>query len=114
MEWLVRSHAITILPSVASLWVLRHFPKQSIAPKPYVGFGNPLLFGPDGVDTSARDRQRCPKDAPRVVQRVAARGATQLPGVSSLFRGSQAAVAEVQKLPALPDTAAYAADCGLA
>jgi CHAT domain-containing protein len=102
--WLLKRHAISVLPSVASLKALRQFAKKSIAPKPYVAFGNPLLLGPDGADTSAWDRQRCPKEAPRIAQRVAARATAQVPGISSLFRGNLADVAEVQKLTALPET----------
>jgi CHAT domain-containing protein len=43
--WLVRDHAITVLPSVASLAALRRTAKPSAATKPMVGFGNPLLDG---------------------------------------------------------------------
>jgi CHAT domain-containing protein len=101
--WLLKRHAISVLPSVASLKALRQFAKTSSAPKSYVAFGNPLLLGPDGSDTGAWDRQQCPKDAPRVA--VATRTATPLPGISALFRGNLADVAEVQKLTALPETA---------
>src|SRR5438128_577526 len=94
---------MTVLPSVASLQALRQFAKKSTASKAYVAFGNPLLLGPEGTDTSAWDRQRCPKDAPGSGQRVA-RAGTRLPGISSLFRGNLADVAEVQKLDALPGT----------
>ena len=43
--WLVRDHAITVLPSVASLTALRRTAKSSVATKPMIGFGNPLLDG---------------------------------------------------------------------
>jgi CHAT domain-containing protein/Tfp pilus assembly protein PilF len=101
--WLLKRHAISVLPSVASLKALRQFAKTSSAPKSYIAFGNPLLLGPDGSDTGAWDRQQCPKDAPRVAE--ATRAATPLPGISGLFRGNLADVAEVQKLIALPETA---------
>jgi len=103
VDWLVRSHAITILPSVASLKALRQFAKKSIVTKSYVAFGNPLVLGPDGTDTGAWDRQQCPKDAPAAAQRVA-HASTQLRDISSFFRGNLADVAEVQKLAALPET----------
>jgi CHAT domain len=45
--WLAREHAITILPAVSSLKALREVGKPSIAPRPLIGFGNPLLDGPD-------------------------------------------------------------------
>jgi len=43
--WLIRDHAITVLPSVASLAALRLTAKPSAATKPMIGFGNPLLDG---------------------------------------------------------------------
>jgi len=43
--WLIRDHAITVLPSVASLATLRRTAKPSAATKPMIGFGNPLLDG---------------------------------------------------------------------
>jgi CHAT domain-containing protein/Tfp pilus assembly protein PilF len=101
--WLLKRHAMSVLPSVASLKALRQYAKKSTAAKPYIAFGNPLLLGPDGTDTGAWDRQRCPRDAPRVAQRVA-RAGKLLPGISSLFRGNLADVAEVQRLDALPET----------
>jgi CHAT domain-containing protein/Flp pilus assembly protein TadD len=41
-DWLVRKYAITILPSVASLKVLRGG-KTTVAAKPMIGFGNPVF-----------------------------------------------------------------------
>jgi CHAT domain-containing protein len=43
--WFIRDHAITVLPSVASLAALRRTAKPSTATKPMIGFGNPLLEG---------------------------------------------------------------------
>jgi CHAT domain-containing protein len=40
-----KRHALTVLPSVASLRALRQFAKSSKATQPYIGFGNPLLDG---------------------------------------------------------------------
>ena len=50
--WLIRDHAITVLPSVASLAALRRTAKPSAATKPMIGFGNPLL---DGNQSHPRD-----------------------------------------------------------
>ncbi|MDX2290143.1 MAG: tetratricopeptide repeat protein [Hyphomicrobiaceae bacterium] len=44
-RWLIRDHAITVLPSVASLKALRRDAKSSRGDRPMVGFGNPLLDG---------------------------------------------------------------------
>lgn len=40
-EWLIRSHAITILPSVESLDLLRALAGKSSAPLPLIGFADP-------------------------------------------------------------------------
>ena len=47
IAWLAREHAITVLPAVSSLKALRRVSKPSAAPRPMIGFGNPLLDGPD-------------------------------------------------------------------
>ena len=45
IRWLVRDHAITVLPAVSSLKALRRVGKPSVAAKQMIGFGNPLLDG---------------------------------------------------------------------
>ncbi|MGO9485859.1 MAG: tetratricopeptide repeat protein, partial [Rhodomicrobium sp.] len=77
--WLIREHALTVLPAVSSLKALRRVARPSAATKPMIGFGNPLLDGrqndPDfgayykKLAQRARDKQRCPETA---WQRVAA------------------------------------------
>jgi CHAT domain-containing protein/Tfp pilus assembly protein PilF len=44
--WLIRRQAVTVLPSVASLKALRGFARDHAAPKPMVGFADPI-FGPE-------------------------------------------------------------------
>ena len=65
VAWLARDHAITVLPAVSSLKALRRVGKPSTAPRPMIGFGNPLLDGPDeryaGRAKLAREKQRCPE-----------------------------------------------------
>ena len=70
--WLARDHAITVLPAVSSLKALRATGHPSAAREPLVGFGNPLLDGPnDGSYIKsaelARDKQRCPNSPWRQV-----------------------------------------------
>jgi CHAT domain-containing protein/Tfp pilus assembly protein PilF len=50
--WLVHRHAVTVLPSVASLRTLREIARGAPAPKPYLGFGDPV-FNP-GAGTPLR------------------------------------------------------------
>jgi TPR repeat protein len=42
VEWLAERHAVTVLPSVSSLRV-RSAAKPSLATKPFIGFGDPVL-----------------------------------------------------------------------
>ena len=41
--WLMRKHAITVLPSIASLKVLGDVAGRAVAPQPYLGFGDPVF-----------------------------------------------------------------------
>ncbi len=67
--WLGRRHAITVLPSLASLAALRGFARSRSAAKPYIGIGNPLLTGSDGTDRRAFEVPECDTrpDAPSPV-----------------------------------------------
>jgi CHAT domain-containing protein len=99
--WLGTRQPITVLPSVASLQALRQFAKASKATQPFIGFGNPLLSGPDGRDKRAWDRQVC-ETSPAAVQ-VASRGVRA--AIPRFFRGGLADVDEVRSQYPLPETA---------
>lgn len=62
--WLVRDHAVTVLPSVASLDALGHGGPAGPARKTYAGFANPLLTGPSGDDRRAFGRAGCGQTQP--------------------------------------------------
>ena len=98
--WLARRHAITVLPSAASLKALRQFAKTSKATRPFVGFGNPLLVGPSGVDRSAWTRQSCSK-GPELT-RVAARAVRA--AMAPIFRGNLADTEFIRRQQPLPET----------
>ncbi len=58
--WLIKRHAITMLPSVASLKALRSIAKVGQGSKPMIGFGDPI-FDPDAaipVASSSRSKQK--------------------------------------------------------
>jgi tetratricopeptide (TPR) repeat protein/CHAT domain-containing protein len=63
--WLASKHSIAILPSVSSLRALRQHAQASLAQRPYIGFGNPLLQGNPALErqaaaaADARRRQSC-------------------------------------------------------
>jgi CHAT domain-containing protein/Tfp pilus assembly protein PilF len=87
VDWLVRTHAVTVLPSVASLKVLRGKSVVADAPKPLIGFADPVFD---------RDPQRLAQNARVAANVTAARG----------IRGTVADITELKTaLPPLPDTA---------
>jgi CHAT domain-containing protein len=99
--WLAKRHAITVLPSVASIKALRQFAKASKATQPFIGFGNPLLTGPNGMDRRAWDRHSC--GAPSVTVKVASRRVRS--GIPKFSRNGLANVEEVRAQHPLPETA---------
>ena len=98
--WLGKRNAITVLPSVASLKALRQFAKTSRATQPFIGFGNPLLLGPDGKDRRAWDRQSCGGSSTPV--QIASRGVRN--AIPKFFRSGLADVEEVRAQYPLPET----------
>ena len=126
-KWLARSHAITMLPSVASLKALReHSAKRQKAPDDYLGIGNPLLTGRAGEcgsPTAVRPSE-CPTikvagaAPPAVVDTTTAPGRATIGGsggrrsggkglghVYAQGTGAAAVLKEVRALCPLPDTA---------
>jgi len=99
--WLARRNAVTVLPAAASLSALRRLARASAASAPFIGFGNPLLTGPEGRDRSAWERQACRAAPPS--RQMASRGAAR--SIPRFFRGGLANVEEVRSLDPLPETA---------
>ena len=100
-DWFAKRHALTVLPSVASLQSLRRFANASKATIPFIGFGNPLLHGPNGLDRRAWQRQNCqaPSTAPQVASRRARARTTKS------LRSGLANVNDVRAQYPLPETA---------
>jgi len=103
--WLIRNHAITVLPAASSLKALRRLARPSIAAKPMIGFGNPLLDGPDGAYAElarrARDNKTCAAIAP-----VHFASAGEAHGVAQIeTRGGLADVSSLRGQVPLPETA---------
>ena len=100
--WLLREHAITVLPAVSSLKALRRG-SPSAASKPMIGFGNPLLDGTHAARAKlAREKQRCPEaQSRRMTAHVGAPG-----GVAGIeTRGGLADVSYIRSREPLPETA---------
>lgn len=85
--WLIRRHALTVLPSVQSLSALRKLAGNVKAVQPLFGIGDPVLVGPQSPDP----RQRS------AAQRKIVR--------STLYRNGLANVRAVRELVPLPETA---------
>jgi CHAT domain-containing protein/tetratricopeptide (TPR) repeat protein len=104
--WLSRNNAITVLPAVSSLKALRQLAKASHATKPFVGFGNPLLSGPDEryaeLAKAALNRQECPKTT---WQRVAGLFGKRDGIAPRKQRGGSVDVEDVRIQLPLPETA---------
>ena len=103
--WLIKRHAVSVLPSVASLKALRGFVQRDQAIRPMTGFGDPL-FNPAGNDADKRAARMASRSLATIAYTDFWRGV----GVD---RGKLALA-----LPQLPDTAdelnAVAKDLGAA
>src|SRR5208337_5073479 len=111
--WLVRDHAITVLPAVSSLKALRRVARASAAEKPLIGFGNPLLDGDQGHPlygdyykkqaALAREKQHCRETTirDRIASFFGLRG-----GVTPIaIRGGLANLDQLRMQLPLPETA---------
>ena len=83
--WLIKSHALSVLPSVQSLNALRKLVPRGTATKPFFGVGDPVLDGPTGP------RQR------------GAQRSSSMP--ARFYRNGLADIRAVRELTPLPDTA---------
>jgi CHAT domain-containing protein len=109
VAWLIRKHALTVLPAVSSLKALREFAKRSHADKPYIGFGDPLLDGDpekykdDAVRARLAREKRCnPTLGQRVASLLGLRGGTRT--IDAAAHGL-ADVADIRRQAPLPETA---------
>jgi tetratricopeptide (TPR) repeat protein/CHAT domain-containing protein len=90
--WLLKRHAVSVLPSVASFKGLRTFARKSQTGKPMIGFGDPV-FDPDELKGPA-------------AKRTASRTVAKTRAYTDFWQGAgvdRAALA--QALPRLADTA---------
>jgi CHAT domain-containing protein len=109
VAWIVRNHAIVLLPSVASLKALRERAGDNAATKPYIAFGNPLLDGNPQFRNEAqrallaRQLQDCEQiPAGRVRTSLVARVVRD---GFELFRGGFADIEALRRQAPLPETA---------
>src|SRR5262249_50644140 len=114
VKWLGTRQAVTILPSVAGLAVLRRNVRAARTRRAWAGFGNPLLDGQRGNQADrersaeARGRQNC--GIRQQPTRFAARGARR--AVGDILHGTLADVAQLRQQVPLPETADELCDVG--
>ena len=91
--WVVKRHALTVLPSVASLKALRVFARKGQGTKPMIGFGDPVF---------APDQAAAPAGPPAATVKIAARTRAY----SDYWRGASIDRAKLaDALSPLPDSA---------
>ena len=104
--WLARDHGLTVLPAVSSLEALRRTGHSSAAAKPLIGFGNPLLDGPNGryanLAQRARDNQTCHT---QMSERIAAPTEARSGTAPIESRGGLANLSQIRRQAPLPETA---------
>lgn len=103
VDWLVRRHATSVLPSVTSLRTLRRSaPASRDTGAGYLGIANPLLTGPSGTDRRAFAQVGCSTDSNEATVVRTINPKTE--GISSFFRGGFADLSAVRALDPLPET----------
>ena len=107
VPWLARSHAVTMLPSVASLRTLRGLPPGAGGRRAFAGFGDPLFSAAQAAEAVTAKAETA-LSSPGVSMRgrpVFLRAAPDTTGLDS---------AELAQLPRLPETADEIASIALA
>ena len=102
VPWLVRTHAVTMLPSVGSLLALRKLPPGNAARKAFVGFGDPWFNKKQAAEAKS-DTSKTAITAALEIRGFKTRG---LPvRLRAAPATSEFDSAELGQLPRLPDTA---------
>jgi CHAT domain-containing protein len=100
VPWLVRSHAVTVLPSVASLKMLRGLPPGNAGRKAFAGFGDPF-FNLEQLAQAELMKDR-PADVAMMGRGIGMRGVPVRLRAAPDTGGLDSA--ELAQLPRLPDT----------
>jgi CHAT domain-containing protein len=99
VPWLVRSHAITVLPSVSTLILLRARPQGDRAQLPFVGFGDPY-FNEQQARAAAKPKKELQTASSKQPGDYALRGLS-----IQRVQTDQLNSAQIEILPRLPETA---------
>jgi CHAT domain-containing protein len=100
VPWLIRSHAVTVLPSITSLVALRTLPQSDRTRRPFLGFGDPWFS-----EEQARRARRLNEQA-EVAALLEGVGTRGMPiALRNPPKTLTAATAQLAMLPRLPETA---------
>ena len=99
VPWLVRSHSVTVLPSVSTLILLRTTPQRDLAQLPFVGFGDPY-FNEQQAQAAAKTKKALQIASSKQPDDFALRGLT-----IKRVETDQLDSAQINILPRLPETA---------
>ena len=107
VPWLARSHAVTVLPSVAALTTLRKLPAPAPGRRGFIGFGDPAF----NVQQAAMPE---PADPTALTSRgvIATRGIPLRLRAAPALEGADSVT--LARLPRLPDTATEVKSMALA
>lgn len=109
IPWLVKQVAVTQLPSVNALVVLRKLPAGSSERAPFIGFGDPL-FAPTQIAAVSGNRKLGGQRTLRnlaIARTTAAQAAATLTSAATPTSATHTAISEwmdYSKIPPLPDT----------
>ena len=102
-NWLVKAHALNVVPSVASLKAIRLLAGRSLAVNPYIAFANPAVGGKSGNDSIAAQRQTCTPG------KAWANNSARAPAVRAVpahfFRGELGITEKIRRMQPLLETA---------
>jgi len=99
VPWLVHSHAVTVLPSVSTLILLRAMPQGDRAQLPFVGFGDPY-FNEQQAKAAAKPKKELQTASFKQPGDYVLRGLS-----IKRVQTDQLASAPIEVLPRLPETA---------
>jgi CHAT domain-containing protein len=97
VPWLARTHAVSMVPSVAALRTLRQVPPGPSTREPMIGFGDPIFSREQATRLAAQNQEGMTQVAMAVTRGIPfqRRSSPKLEGFDS---------AQLAQLPALPDT----------
>jgi CHAT domain-containing protein len=108
--WLVKRQAVSVLPSVASLKVLRGFAHKDKGGKPLIGFGDPVFSASEDKIAGKQSGKAAQKMASRGGAGAAGNGAAPMKasvtrGYAGFWQGGSIDRTQLSQLPRLPETA---------